>query len=242
LFEAAAPAHLNVRADVDMHLNVATRSIRAKQISAWVNAVLDGDISVARAAAAEMDARPLVSRDISRLRNWLKVARRGTTRSGLVASASASRLRVDGIETAFDFHQRFDWDHWFLDNWDCQRTDCDHRYCNDVRASSTLEVAGTQFEVQGLELDWVGVCWGEDMVRSDSGWSAMKFTNKRWKPLTDIQKAEYLKNGYRVLLTRARQQMIIYVPRAAHDDATRLGRELDFTAQWLIDCGATPVE
>jgi DUF2075 family protein len=151
-------------------------------------------------------------------------------------------LRADGIETAFDFHQRFDWDHWFLDNWNCERPDCDHRYCNDVRASSTLEVAGTQFEVQGLELDWVGVCWGEDLVWNGSNWQTMKFNNKRWMPLTDERKSAYLKNGYRVLLTRARQQMIIYVPQVTHSHATRMGTELDLTAQWLIDCGASPVK
>src|ERR1039457_963771 len=62
------------------------------------------------------------------------------------------------------FHRGFDWEHWFLDSADCELDHCDHKYCNDVRASSKLEVVATQFEIQGLELDWVGVCWGEDLL------------------------------------------------------------------------------
>lgn len=240
LFENAGQKSVHVQPDEDLHLTVATRSIRAKQISAWVNAVLEGRQTDAQQAAEGMQARPIVSRDLTQTRRWLRSARRGFTRSGLVASSSASRLRADGIETAFDFHQRFDWDHWFLDNWDCEAPDCDHQYCNDVRSSSTLEVAGTQFEVQGLELDWVGVCWGDDLVWSGSAWQSMTFTNKRWKPVTDQRKADYLINGYRVLLTRARQRMIIYVPQASYDDTTRLGKNLDETAQWLLQCGAQP--
>lgn len=185
-----------------------------------------------------MEAKPLVLRDLSQLRTWLRVVRRGTTRSGLVASSSASRLRADGVETSFDFHQRFEWDHWFLDTWDCEVAQCDHRYCNDVRSSSALEVAGTQFEVQGLELDWVGLCWGEDFLWNGSQWEVRKFNNKIWKPQKNPSKAAFVKNGYRVLLTRARQRLAIYVPCASLNDATRMGSSLETTAAWLLHCGA----
>jgi len=196
------------------HLNVCTRSIRAQRISDWVDAVLSGRRNEAALIAEGMDARPVMTRDLSTARAWINANRRGRTRSGLVASASAARLRVDGLEPTFDFHQRFDWEHWFLDNHDCADPEGDHKYCNDVRASSRLEVAATQFEIQGLELDWVGLCWGEDLAWSGVEWVCRRFNNKRWKPIppSDERRRTYLVNAYRVLMTRARQGMVIYVP------------------------------
>src|SRR5262249_33836364 len=170
-----------VKREKELHLNVAIRAIRAKQMSQWVNCLLEGKEGEARKAAGQMQAKPLVCRDIFQLRAWLNGVRRGTTRSGLVASSSASRLRADGIETSFDFHKGFEWEHWFLDTWKCSNLHCEHQYCNDVRASSSLEVAATQFEVQGLELDWVGLCWGEDLLWSGEQWEVRKFNNKTWK-------------------------------------------------------------
>ena len=127
-------------------------------MSKWVDAVLRGDHSVAKGIAQKMSSPPLVSRDISTVRQWLREKRRGLTRAGLVASSGAAMLRPDGLETSFDFHQRFEWERWFLDRDSCEEADCEHKYCNDVRASSKLEVAATQFEIQGLELDWIGIC------------------------------------------------------------------------------------
>jgi len=165
---------------------------------------------------------------------------RGRTRAGLVASASAARLRVDGLEPSFDFHQRFDWEHWFLDTHDCADPGCNHQYCNDVRASSKLEVAATQFEIQGLELDWVGPCWSEDLTWDGTKWICRRFDNKKWKPIkaTDTRRLSYLVKAYRVLMTRARQGMSIYVPQPPKTETNRLRRELDLTAEFLTSCGA----
>jgi hypothetical protein len=143
-----------------LHLKVCTRSIRAQRISEWVDAMLSGNPSEAMRIAEGFDARPVITRSLATARAWLNSNRRGKTRSGLVASASAVRLRADGLEPTFDFQQRFDWEHWFLDIDGCSDTSCKHEYCNDVRASSRLEVAATQFKIQGLELDWIGLCWG----------------------------------------------------------------------------------
>ncbi len=148
-----------------------------------------------------------------------------------MGSASASRLRPDGLEPSFDFHRRFDWENWFLDDDD------------DVRCSSRLEVFATQFEVQGLELDWVGVCWGEDFTWGGAAWVSNRFNNRRWSPrkmktAADAQKHQFRINAYRVLLTRARQGMIIYVPQPSPSDQTRLRTELDNTAAYLAQCGA----
>lgn len=221
----------------NFHLRVSNRSIRATQMSKWVDAVLCGDHSSARDIAGKMSSPPVMSRDISIARQWLREKRRGLTRAGLVASSGAARLRPDGLEPSFDFHQRFEWERWFLDRDSCEEADCDHKYCNDVRASSKLEVAATQFEIQGLELDWIGLCWGEDLLWSGTEWCSCNFNGRTWKANTDPQKHRYRVNGYRVLLTRARQGMIVYIPRPKISDLSRLHKQLDVTAEFLVQCG-----
>lgn len=231
LFKDAVPPTLQLHVDTSLHLKIAVRSIRAQQISDWVNAVLSGDQADAREIAGNIVERPVVTRSIEVTRAWLDEKRRGFTRAGLVGSSAASRLRADGIEPSFDFHRRFDWQNWFLDDED------------DVRCSSRLEVFATQFEVQGLELDWVGVCWGEDFVWNGQNWVSNRFNNKRWTPRRmkterDSQKHQFRTNAYRVLLTRARQGMIIYVPKPSISAPDRLPVELEQTAAYLVDCGA----
>lgn len=224
-----------------LHLHICTRSIRAQRISEWVDYVLSGEKDLADQIAADLDCKPVVTRSLSAARAWLTSNRRGSSRSGLVGSASAVRLRADGLEPGFDFQQRFEWEHWFLDQHDCKSSECDHKYCYDVRASSKLEVAATQFKIQGLELDWVGLCWGEDLTWNGTAWVCRRFNNKQWKPVRskDQRKISYLINGYRVLLTRARQGMVLYVPSPSKDDSSRLHKELDNTAEFLISCGAS---
>ncbi|MBZ5720761.1 MAG: DUF2075 domain-containing protein [Acidobacteriia bacterium] len=244
LFETANDPRVDRIVEVAaLHLSVCTRSIRAQQISDWVDSVLSGRSSEAAQIARTFDAKPTITRSLTTAKQWLSANRRGQTRSGLVTSASAMRLRADGLEPGFDFQQRFDWEHWFLDFHDCTQPACDHKYCNDVRASSKLEVAATQFKIQGLELDWVGLCWGEDLAWDGAKWVCRRFNNKRWKAIkaTDQRRLSYLVNAYRVLMTRARQGMVIYVPQPGKDDATRLHRELDLTAEFLVTCGAIPV-
>jgi hypothetical protein len=229
-----------VRTSSELHLRVCTRSIRAQRISDWVDAVLAGDQGQALEIANGLMVRPFLTRNLSTARLWLESSRRGTTRSGMVASAYAARLRADGLEPSFEFHRGFEWEHWFLDTPDCVLADCDHKYCNDVRASSKLEVVATQFEIQGLELDWVGTCWGEDFIWEGERWECRRFNNKRWRvlPSASIRKRSYCLNAYRVLLTRARQNMILYVPKPELSDETRLHEGLDRTAQFLRSCGA----
>ncbi len=244
LFETADAYPERIVPSPALHLNICTRSIRAQRISDWVNAVLSGKQQDAKNVAHDLEAKPLLTRDLTTAKAWLNRNRRGQTRTGLVTSASANRLRADGLEPTFDFHQRFDWEHWFLDTHDCVALGCDHKYCNDVRASSKLEVAATQFEIQGLELDWVGLCWGEDLAWDGTQWIGQRFNNKRWKLInpTDLNRKMYLINAYRVLLTRARQGMVIYVPCPAQEDTSRLHQELDQTAEFLLKCGAVSLD
>ncbi len=231
LFRAGDPYAERVQVDESLHLKVAVRSIRAQKISDWVNTVLTGDQDSARTIAESLAERPQLTRALETTRVWLNEKRRGFTRAGLVGSASASRLRSDGLEPSFEFHRRFDWENWFLDDED------------DVRCSSRLEVFATQFEVQGLELDWVGVCWGEDFTWDGARWVSNRFNNKGWVPrkmktVAHAQKHQFRMNAYRVLLTRARQGMIIYVPQPSPSDQSRLHAELDRTAEYLVQCGA----
>jgi hypothetical protein len=195
-------------------------------------------------SAKALPVRPAVTRNLDTAKLWLRSNRRGTTRSGLAASAYAARLRADGLEPDFEFHRGFDWEHWFLDFRDCESGSCDHKYCNDVRASSSLEVVATQFEIQGLELDWVGVCWGEDLLWEGGKWECRRFNNKKWRvlPAAAARKRNYQLNAYRVLLTRARQNMILYMPQPKLEDKSRLHSELDRTAEFFLSCGAQTFE
>lgn len=224
-----------------LHLSVSTRSIRAQRISDWVDSVLRGDRETAAEIANTINAKPVITRNLNAARIWLNGNRRGRTRAGLVASARAARLRADGLELQLD--QRIEWEHWFLDTPDCTAPGCEHKYCNDVRSSSKLEIAATQFEIQGLELDWVGLCWGEDLTWNGAEWACRRFNDRAWKIIpADDSRHVYLVNAYRVLLTRARQRMVIYVPQPdKKDDTSRLHQDLDQTAEFLLDCGAVPI-
>ena len=119
--------------------------------------------------------------------------------------------------------------HWFLNGQD------------DVRASNALEDAASEFAVQGLELDWTGVAWDINLRRVESSWEAREFRGTKWQAIRsnsdDFSRADYLKNAYRVLLTRARQGMVIFVPRGDAADATRPPDEYDAIANWLTACG-----
>jgi hypothetical protein len=214
----------------DLHLNVSLRAIRSQHWSEWVNEVLAGNVTGAISLAAKLERPPLVARSISDARNYLRKVKRGSSRVGLVGSASAARLRVDGLEPSYDFHRFFDWEHWFLDDE------------QDVRSSSRLEVFATQFEIQGLELDWVCLCWGDDLIWDGSSWAGHKFNNRAWKPVTNPEKYRYLVNAYRVLLTRSRQGTVIYIPSVPLSDSTRKAKDLDNTADFLLQCGARPIE
>jgi DUF2075 family protein len=115
--------------------------------------------------------------------------------------------------------------HWFLDGKD------------DVRSSYYLEDAATEFHIQGLELDWVCVTWDADFRYSPKGWGHYSFCGDRWNRIKKEQRKQYLKNAYRVLLTRARQGMIIVVPHGNTDDHTRKPLFYDSTFDYLSQIG-----
>ncbi len=148
----------------------------------------------------------------------------------LVASSRAARLRAEGLEPDSNFHAAYPWEHWYL------------APESDVRSSFQHEVFATEFEIQGLELDWIGMCWGGDFIWSANkqAWLLRAFrpTNSKWSEIKNPEQRKYRRNAYRVLLTRARQGIVLYIPRGSSLDPTRLPAEFDQTADFLISCGA----
>lgn len=217
--------------DEDLDLTVPMRSVRESAGAAWVDAVLRGEVLEARAIAEQADQLPfLLSRDLEATRNALRSLSRGRRRCGLVASAGAKRLRGDGLGVQLD-----DVADWFLKRWP------------DVRASDALECFATEYDCQGLELDAVGLGWGGDLLWRGDAWLPRRFAGDRWQIVRGEEERRYILNSYRVLLTRARYETVIWVPRgsrreAPFHDATRDAVELDAIADFLFACGARPLE
>ncbi|MHB8389146.1 MAG: DNA/RNA helicase domain-containing protein [Acidobacteriaceae bacterium] len=223
----------DVRTCTTLHLRTSNRSLRADQLATWVNLVLDGEAE--RAASLGITARfPIfLSRDLDQTRSKLRGQGIGANRYGLVGSSGAARLRAEGLEPSSTFHAEYPWEHWYL----AEET--------DVRSSYRCEVFATEFEIQGLELDWIGICWGGDFVWSETrGWQLRTLRHGRqskWSNIKSDEKQIYRRNAYRVLLTRARQGMILFVPKGNSDDPTSQPEEFMTTAQYLLRCGVIPL-
>ena len=207
----------------ELHLAVSMRSFRAERLSAFVGAILDGNAEEAHALYLGLQDRyPLwVTRDLGEAKAWLRSVARGTERTGLVASSGGHRLRPEGIYVKASIDPA----NWFLND----------KY--DVRSSFYLEEVATEFDIQGLELDWVGVCWDADLRREATSWQSYSFRGKVWNAVRADDRQRYLKNAYRVLMTRARQGMVIYIPTGNDDDWTRPTAYYDQTYAFLRDCG-----
>ncbi len=184
---------------------------------------MDCEIEGARETYAKLSQRyPIaLTRDLDQAKNWIRQRARGTERFGMVASSEAQRLKPHAI----DVRVNIDPVHWFLD---------DRR---DTRSSLYLEDAASQFDIQGLELDWVCVNWDADLRFTGSGWGYHIFRGDRWCGLHKEDRRNYLRNAYRVLLTRARQGMVIFVPPGEENDPTRTPAFYDSTFRYLSDLG-----
>jgi len=206
-----------------LHLGVSMRSFRAERVSDLVKYLLDRDEGAARSVLAEVLAHYPVrmSRKLADAKRWLKAQARGSERFGLVVSSQALRLKPYAI----DVRAPLDPVHWFLDGKE------------DVRSSFYLEDAATEFHVQGLELDWVCVVWDADFRAADDGWNHWSFVGDRWLRIRKPQRQAFLKNAYRVLLTRARQGMVIVVPEGDPADHTRAAEYFDKTFGYLQRLG-----
>jgi hypothetical protein len=227
LFDGVQPDNVEVLTEPSFHLPVSVRTFKAENVSSWVAAVLDQKPTMATELFRTLGDFPVaLTRSLESARMWLREHTRGERRCGLVASSSALRLRADGLELTGQFRRGYPYEEWFL------------AAEGDVRASFQLEVAATEFECQGLELDWVAVCWGGDLVVGPRfQWLFRYFHGTTWRSYRDDVKRRYLLNKYRVLLTRARQGFVIYVPHGDSYDGTREPALLDATANYLLSCG-----
>jgi hypothetical protein len=219
--------HLEQRAakpDPALHLAVSVRSFRAETVSSYVAAVLGENAAQARALLPTAGFPIYRTRNLAAARSWLRQRRRAGERAGLLASSNALRLKPEGLYVKASV----DVCNWFLNGSD------------DVRSSNALEDAATEFDVQGLELDWTCVAWDLNLRRS-KGWEAREFRGTRWQAIRATEdalgRADYVRNAYRVLLTRARQGMVVFVPMGDAVDATRPAADYDAIDAWLAECG-----
>lgn len=213
----------NVEFRDELHLGVSMRSFRAETVSLLVKQVLDLEQSQARHTLQHIGERyPIVvTRNVQTAKDWLRRQARGTERYGIVVSSEAQRLKPYAI----DVRTPMDPIHWFLDD------------KTDVRSSYYLEDVATEFHVQGLELDWACVTWDGDFRHTPDGWEHWSFCGYRWNRIKKPERKVYLKNAYRVLLTRARQGMVIVVPEGDSGDPTRHPQFYDSTFSYLVDIG-----
>lgn len=212
--------------DPDLHLNSNLRAYRNNLYGSWVAALLDGNIDRAREIADEMEHAPaFVTRDLSKMKSWLQMRRRGDQRVGLLASSGATRFVAEGVPTSPRSDDLVTVVHWFL------------KPAGDFRSSNALETPLSEFVCQGLEIDYAGLCWGNDLIWDGQAWVPRKMRAPNWQLLRKDAEQQYRINAYRVLLTRARAGTAIYVPVGEESDSTRRPKEFDGIFDVLVGSG-----
>ena len=214
---------LNIYENKDLHLATSVRSFRTPDLAAFVKALLDADTMEAKELHQHIkDKYPIViTRDLNNAKAWVRSKCQGTTRYGLLASSGAIRLKPEGIFVKNDVAV----ENWFLNGKD------------DVRSSYMLEDVVTEFDIQGLELDYSVVAWDADYRFVNDEWTYNNFVGNRWNAVSSDEKKLYLKNTYRVLLTRARQGMVIFIPCGNEEDVTRSPEFYDGIYSYLKNIG-----
>ena len=213
----------NAVAENDLHLSVSVRSFRSEKVSTLMQKILSNEIEEAQELFCEIaDKYPIVlTRNLTTAKNWLKENARGTERFGIVASSGGRRLRPHGI----DVKNEISAPNWFLNDSD------------DVRSSYFLEDVATEFDIQGLEIDWVCLAWDINLFYKNNQWNYQNFTGTKWNKIHNPFARKYLLNTYRVLLTRARQGLIIYLPYGDENDLTRQPEMYNKTFDYLKKIG-----
>ncbi len=213
----------NAKSEPELHLSVSVRSFRSEKLSAFVHELLELNIEKTMLLYSEIknDFPILITRDLSKAKSWIRNRAKGSERTGLIASSGARRLRPLGI----DVKNEISAPNWFLN------------YKEDIRSSYFLEEIATEFDIQGLEIDWSCLAWGANFHLKDNSWKYQSFKGTKWMNINQEISKEYLKNTYRVLLTRARQGMIIYIPNGSEIDHTRPNEFYDETWKYFKDIG-----
>ena len=215
----------NVHTCSDLHLAVSQRSFRAETLSLFVHQLLDLDVDAAKKTYTQISERyPIVlTRDLNKAKEWLRKNARGSERYGMLVSSKAFRLKP----LAIDIRSQADIVPWFLNP------------ITDIRSSLFLEDVATEFDIQGLELDWTCLVWDGDFRYNPKGnyWQHFNFRSDRWQNINQEEGRAYQLNAYRVLLTRARQGMVICVPEGNPMDETRQSEFYDGTYEYLKGLG-----
>lgn len=212
----------NGKKESDLHLAVSLRSFRSEKVALLVENILENEYEKAKLVYDSIKENyPIrLTRDLKKAKGWIKEIAKGTERIGVVASSGGRRLRADGIDVKNEIKPA----NWFLNGED------------DVRSSYYLEEIATEFDIQGLEIDYTCVAWDINLY-FDNGWNHQNFKGSKWQKINQQSTKNYLLNSYRVLLTRARQGMIIYVPDVDGQDPTRSKKMYDDTFNYLEKCG-----
>jgi schlafen family protein len=213
----------NGQNEKNLHLAISLRSFRSEKVSDFVHETLNinSNLSIKLLEEIKNNYPIVLTRDIEKAKKWLKNQVKGTERIGLLSSSGARRLRAIGI----DVKNEISAPNWFLNKND------------DIRSSNFLEEVATEFDIQGLEIDWACIAWGADFYIDNKSWNFQNFKGTKWQNINKKITREYLKNTYRVLLTRARQGMVIFIPHGSEVDHTRLSKFYDETFEYLNSIG-----
>lgn len=208
----------------ELHLSISLRSFRSAQLSSFIQEIIKNNIESAKEIYEHFikkDYPIKITRDLDKARNWLRISAKGSERIGVVASSGGIRLRPFGLNVK----AKIDAPIWFLND------------KNDIRSSYFLEEVATEFDIQGLELDWTCVAWDGDLFYDENQWHYRKFKGTKWQNINSSEITSYLINSYRVLLTRARQGMVIYIPFGNNEDVTRPEFMYDGTFKFFKSLG-----
>jgi len=212
----------NGNKETDLHLSVSIRSFRSEKVALFVQKLLENNSAEANSIYNSIKSNyPIyLTRDFKKAKNWIKQSAKGTERIGIIASSGGRRLKAEGLNVKNEISPA----DWFLNPED------------DVRSSYFLEDIATEFDIQGLEIDFTCLAWDINL-NYDNGWNFQNFKGSKWQNVNQEATKKYLLNAYRVLLTRARQGMVIYVPEVDGSDWTRPKDKYDSTYEYLKSCG-----
>ena len=228
LFPEKVPEQISIVTNDNLRLTVPLRSYRSEAVSDWVDAVLEDRPENAREIAARLGSYPItLVRSLTDCREILKQRTRGIRRCGLLASAGATRLIAEGLGVTLSVQDKGKIPHWYL------------KPHGDYRSSNSLELPANEYTCQGLEIDHAGLCWGGDLAREEGkrGWRYRMLRKLKWVNARTEDKQRYIRNKYRVFLTRAREGLVIFVPYGDAGDSTRVPGTYDAIAHYLVGCG-----